>query len=253
MPCTTTTWCTASYLPDTVTVAPYDDAASGCPGTNTSLAGTGVATASSRCARSHCQRDRKPNATITASARIVSPIHLRVVSIRSTPPTVTAASSACRPGRAARRRAVPDLGAVGDNDRVTAWVRRVVADERVWLVAALVIAARLVVAVPGRFGDLAVYRWGGGAVWTDGALYAATYTGPGADHALPFTYPPFAAMLFWPLSWVPLDVLARLWVVLSLVLLARVCLLLVRATGSAPGPSAATPSSSCARRCSPSR
>jgi alpha-1,2-mannosyltransferase len=111
----------------------------------------------------------------------------------------------------------------------------VVADERVWLVAALVIAARLVVAVPGRFGDLAVYRWGGGAVWSDGALYAATYTGPGADHALPFTYPPFAAMLFWPLSWVPLDVLARLWIVLSLVLLARVCLLLVRATGSAGG------------------
>ena len=35
-------------------------------------------------------------------------------------------------------------------------------------------------------------------------------------------------MLFWPLSWVPLDVLARLWIVLSLVLLARVCLLLVR-------------------------
>jgi alpha-1,2-mannosyltransferase len=111
----------------------------------------------------------------------------------------------------------------------------VVADERVWLVAALVIAARLVVAVPGRFGDLAVYRWGGGAVWSDGALYAATYTGPGADHALPFTYPPFAAMLFWSLSWVSLDVLARLWIVLSLVLLARVCLLLVRATGSAGG------------------
>jgi len=39
-------------------------------------------------------------------------------------------------------------------------------------------------------------------------------------------------MLFRPLSWVPLDVLARLWIVLSLLLLARVCLLLVRATGS---------------------
>jgi len=115
---------------------------------------------------------------------------------------------------------------------VTAWVRRLVADERVWLVAALVLATRLVVAVPGRFGDLAVYRWGGSAVWTDGALYAATYTGPGADHALPFTYPPFAALLFWPLSWVPLDVLARLWIVLSLLVLARVCMLLVRATGS---------------------
>ncbi len=115
---------------------------------------------------------------------------------------------------------------------MTAWARRLLADERVWLVAALVLAVRLVVAVPGRFGDLAVYRWGGGVVWTDGALYAATYSGPGADHALPFTYPPFAAMLFSPLAWVPLDVLARAWIVLSLVLLARVCLLLVRATGS---------------------
>ncbi len=103
-----------------------------------------------------------------------------------------------------------------------------------WLVVALALAVRLVVAVPGRFGDLAVYRWGGGAVWTDGALYATTYSGPGADHALPFTYPPFAAMLFAPLARVPLEVLARAWIVLSLLLLARVCVLLVRATGSAP-------------------
>ena len=115
---------------------------------------------------------------------------------------------------------------------MTAWARRLLADERVWLVAALVLAVRLVVAVPGRFGDLAVYRWAAGVVWRDGALYVGTYTGIGADHPLPFTYPPFAAMLFRPLSWVPLDVLARLWIVLSLLLLARVCLLLVRATGS---------------------
>ncbi len=114
-------------------------------------------------------------------------------------------------------------------------MRRAAADERAWLLVALALAVRLVVAVPGRFGDLAVYRWGGGAVWTDGALYAATYTGPGADHALPFTYPPFAAMVFAPLAWVPLDVLARAWIVLSLLLLARVSLLLVRATGSAAG------------------
>jgi alpha-1,2-mannosyltransferase len=117
---------------------------------------------------------------------------------------------------------------------VTAWARRLLADERVWLVAALVLAVRLVVAVPGRFGDLAVYRWAAGVVWRDGALYVETYTGTGADHPLPFTYPPFAAMLFRPLSWVPFDVLARLWIALSLLLLARVCLLLVRATGSTP-------------------
>ena len=115
---------------------------------------------------------------------------------------------------------------------MAAWVRRVLGDGRTWLVLAVVLAIRLVLAVPGRFGDLAVYRWGGGVVWTDGALYAATYSGPGADHALPFTYPPFAAMVFTPLAWIPLDVLARSWIVLSLLLLARVCLLLVRATGS---------------------
>lgn len=116
---------------------------------------------------------------------------------------------------------------------MTGWARRAVADERAWAALALVLAVRLVVAVPGRFGDLAVYRWGGTAVWTDGALYAAHYAGPGADRALPFTYPPFAAMLFWPLSFGPLEPVARAWIVLSLALLARTCLLLVRATGSA--------------------
>ncbi|MCK8615073.1 glycosyltransferase 87 family protein, partial [Gordonia sp. C13] len=75
------------------------------------------------------------------------------------------------------------------------------------------IIARLVwdtLTVNGRnFVDLHVYR-DGSAGLADGSLYLFTYSGE-TDFALPFTYPPFAAVVLYPLSLVPWDVVAIGW------------------------------------------
>lgn len=59
----------------------------------------------------------------------------------------------------------------------------------------------------GGFVDLAVYVFGGGAVLDDGRLYAEGTPGSG----LPFTYPPFAALLMAPLAAVPFPLAVALW------------------------------------------
>jgi alpha-1,2-mannosyltransferase len=46
--------------------------------------------------------------------------------------------------------------------------------------------------------DLHVYRMGGDAVLHDTPLYGLRYAGQ-----LPFTYPPFAALVFTSLAWLP--------------------------------------------------
>ncbi|MEO9327577.1 mannosyltransferase [Gordonia aurantiaca] len=75
------------------------------------------------------------------------------------------------------------------------------------------IIARLVwdtLTVNGRnFVDLHVYR-DGSAGLTDGSLYLFTYAGE-TDFALPFTYPPFAAVVLYPLSLIPWDIVAIGW------------------------------------------
>ncbi|MDV6306252.1 glycosyltransferase 87 family protein [Gordonia amicalis] len=80
------------------------------------------------------------------------------------------------------------------------------------LLAASIIA-RLVwdtLTVNGRnFVDLHVYR-DGSAGLADGSLYLFTYSGE-TDFALPFTYPPFAAVVLYPLSLIPWDIVAIGW------------------------------------------
>ncbi|MCR5977235.1 mannosyltransferase [Gordonia jinghuaiqii] len=80
------------------------------------------------------------------------------------------------------------------------------------LLAASIIA-RLVwdtLTVNGRnFVDLHVYR-DGSAGLADGSLYLFTYAGE-TDFALPFTYPPFAAVVLYPLSLIPFDLVAIGW------------------------------------------
>ncbi len=75
------------------------------------------------------------------------------------------------------------------------------------------IIARLVwdtLTVNGRnFVDLHVYR-DGSAGLADGSLYLFTYSGE-TDFALPFTYPPFAAVVLYPLSLIPWDIVAIGW------------------------------------------
>jgi alpha-1,2-mannosyltransferase len=62
-----------------------------------------------------------------------------------------------------------------------------------------------------NFVDLHVYVGGAATIGTDQPLYDYTYGDLTPDFALPFTYPPFAALVFWPLHFVPFGILAFVW------------------------------------------
>ena len=62
-----------------------------------------------------------------------------------------------------------------------------------------------------NFVDLHVYVGGAEALDGPGALYDYVYADQTPDFPLPFTYPPFAAVVFYPLQLLPFDVLALLW------------------------------------------
>jgi hypothetical protein len=73
--------------------------------------------------------------------------------------------------------------------------------------------------------DLDVYREGGAGFGSD--LYDRDYfVGTDRNFSLPFTYPPFAALLFAPLQWIPLTTAAVMITILSAVAL-WVCIALV--------------------------
>ena len=104
-------------------------------------------------------------------------------------------------------------------------VRRVVgAGAPVALLA--VLAAVAVVAWEGMPTDLAVYRRGALDLWTDPAhLY------PPSDGRLPFTYPPLAAAMFWPLAILPPAVATAALTAASVAALARSTHLVARRAG----------------------
>lgn len=68
--------------------------------------------------------------------------------------------------------------------------------------------------------DLRVYLVGGEVWWAGGGLYAADFPGP---MGLPFTYPPFAAVLFSGLSPLPLPVVAVLFTAAGIALFTAAC------------------------------
>ncbi|OBI73565.1 alpha-(1-2)-phosphatidylinositol mannosyltransferase [Mycobacterium sp. E740] len=80
---------------------------------------------------------------------------------------------------------------------------------------ALSIAARLawtyLVPNGANFVDLHVYVGGAGALDQPGALYDYVYADQTPDFPLPFTYPPFAAVVFYPLHLLPFGLVAFLW------------------------------------------
>lgn len=80
---------------------------------------------------------------------------------------------------------------------------------------ALSIAARLawtyLVPNGANFVDLHVYVGGAGALDQPGALYDYVYADQTPDFPLPFTYPPFAAVVFYPLHLLPFGIVALLW------------------------------------------
>ena len=79
----------------------------------------------------------------------------------------------------------------------------------------LSIAARLawtyLVPNGANFVDLHVYVGGAGALDHPGTLYDYVYADQTPDFPLPFTYPPFAAVLFYPLHLLPFGVVAFCW------------------------------------------
>ncbi len=62
-----------------------------------------------------------------------------------------------------------------------------------------------------NFVDLHVYLGGAQALNHPGTLYSYVYADQTPDFPLPFTYPPFAAVVFYPLTWLPFSVVALGW------------------------------------------
>jgi len=62
-----------------------------------------------------------------------------------------------------------------------------------------------------NFVDLHVYLGGAAALDQPGTLYDYVYAEQTPDFPLPFTYPPFAAVLFYPLHLLPFGVVALAW------------------------------------------
>jgi alpha-1,2-mannosyltransferase len=83
------------------------------------------------------------------------------------------------------------------------------------LVLALSIGARLalICLTPNgaNFVDLRVYVGGAATIGTGEKLYGFVYATP--DFALPFVYPPFAAVVFYPLHFLPFGLLGIAWTV----------------------------------------
>ena len=62
-----------------------------------------------------------------------------------------------------------------------------------------------------NFVDLHVYLGGAAALAEPGTLYSYVYAEQTPDFPLPFTYPPFAALVFYPLSRLPFALVALCW------------------------------------------
>ena len=62
-----------------------------------------------------------------------------------------------------------------------------------------------------NFVDLHVYVGGASTVDNPGALYNYVYPDQTPDFPLPFTYPPFAAVVFYPLHLIPFGLLGFIW------------------------------------------
>lgn len=83
------------------------------------------------------------------------------------------------------------------------------------LVLALSIGARLAWTYLSPYGsefcDLHVYVGGAATIGTGQPLYDYVYSYRTADFPLPFVYPPFAAVVFYPLHFLPFGLVGLLW------------------------------------------
>ncbi|MEU8784224.1 glycosyltransferase 87 family protein [Streptomyces sp. NPDC048637] len=112
------------------------------------------------------------------------------------------------------------------------WAQSIARPGRLALATALLLASFaglwvLYQVQPLPMSDIAVYRAEGEAASTGGDLYGFTVT----KWALPATYPPFAALLFIPTTWLSLSTLKVVCVLVNAVLLALLIHLSCKAAG----------------------
>lgn len=84
--------------------------------------------------------------------------------------------------------------------------------------------------------DLHVYLGGAAALDQPGTLYSFVYADQTPDFPLPFTYPPFAALVFYPLSRLPFGVVAFCWQLGTIAALYGVVRMSQRLLGTPPRP-----------------
>jgi alpha-1,2-mannosyltransferase len=101
------------------------------------------------------------------------------------------------------------------------------------------IAARLAWTYLARNGanfvDLHVYLGGAAAIDHPGTLYSYVYADQTPDFPLPFTYPPFAAVVFYPLHLMPFGLVAFLWQIATMAALYGAIRISQRLMGAPPG------------------
>ncbi|MFG2135386.1 glycosyltransferase 87 family protein [Streptomyces sp. NPDC048650] len=112
------------------------------------------------------------------------------------------------------------------------WAQNIAAPRRLVVAAALLLASFvglwvLYAVQPLPMSDIVVYRAEGEAAATGGDLYGFTVT----KWHLPATYPPFAALLFIPTTWISLATLKVVCVFLNAALLALLIHLSCKAAG----------------------
>ena len=86
-----------------------------------------------------------------------------------------------------------------------------------------------------NFVDLHVYVGGAAALDHPGTLYSYVYADQTPDFPLPFTYPPFAAVVFYPLHLLPFGLVAFLWQVTTMAALYGVVRITQRLMGVRAG------------------
>ncbi|ORA98884.1 alpha-(1-2)-phosphatidylinositol mannosyltransferase [Mycolicibacter minnesotensis] len=125
-----------------------------------------------------------------------------------------------------------------DTPAARSWATRLTAWAPLLLVAS--IAARLawtyLTPRGANFVDLHVYIDGAAALAQPGALYDYVYADQTPDFPLPFTYPPFAAVVFYPLHFLPFGLVAFVWQIGTMAALYGVVRLSQRLLGGAAVP-----------------
>lgn len=87
-----------------------------------------------------------------------------------------------------------------------------------------------------NFVDLHVYLGGAAAIYHPGTLYSYVYADQTPDFPLPFTYPPFAAVVFYPLHLLPFGLVAFLWQIATMAALYGAIRISQRLTAAPAGP-----------------